>query len=109
VHNVGEGCSFKVPGSQETGNAAEKQEIGEGAKRHPLAFTPPEFDLGISQSNPAGGSDAPTCSLDEISEATFKRLEDESMDITSRKRKAHVEEPSSAKNSVTPAYQPAPK
>jgi hypothetical protein len=119
VHNVGEGCSFKVSGSenivqQETGNAAKKQETGNAAKMGPLDFTPPDFNLfdedDISPTKSAGGSGGATCSLDELAEEDFQKLEDDAIkEIESRKRKALAEEPSSGKLSVTPAYQPPPK
>jgi hypothetical protein len=91
-----------------------QQKIDSVAKWDALDFTPPDFKLidedDISSTQPARGFGSPTCSLDEISKATFKKMEDDAIkEVASRKRKALVEEPSSGKFSVTPAYQPPPK
>ena len=71
MHNVGEGCSFKVPGSQNI----VQQETGSATKMDPLDFAPPDFKLfdedDISPTKSAGGFGGATCSLDEIREEEF--------------------------------------
>ncbi|CAD6335113.1 unnamed protein product [Miscanthus lutarioriparius] len=104
VHNVGEGYSFKVPSSKNI----VQQETGSAAKMDPLDFTPPDFTLfdedNISSTKSAGGFGGATCSLDEIPEEEFQKLEDDAIkENESRKRKALIEEHSSGKLSVTPA------
>ena len=71
VHNVGEGCSFKVLGSENI----VQQETGSAAKMDPLDFTPLDFKLfdedNISSTKSIGGFGGATCSLDEIPEEKF--------------------------------------
>ncbi|CAD6232376.1 unnamed protein product [Miscanthus lutarioriparius] len=91
-----------------------QQETGNATNMDPLDFTPPDFKLfdedNISSTKSAGGFGGATCSLDEIPEEEFHKLEDDAIkENESRKRKALVEEPSSGKLSVTLAYQPPPK